>query len=94
MQRERKTSPLRILQGVIDLHAPFLVDSVIWRDIVLADPPEHELLLEACTNPDLLACSTDHILSICSTELLSCHQLEYRSCQYWDAQGNWGWWSH
>ena len=79
---EKNGRSSRTLQGIVDLHAPFLVDSVVWRDVVLADPPEHELLLEARIDPDLLARSTDHVLSLRSAILSTSHQLECRSHQY------------
>ena len=82
MKKKTKGMLSRVLQGIGDLHAPFLVDTVIRRDVVLADSPEHELLLESRIDPDLLARSTDYILSICGTKLSSGHQLEYRSHQH------------
>ena len=72
----------RTMQRIVDPHAPFLVDPVVWRDVVLADPPEHELLQEARPNPDLLTHSTKCVLSIGSANLLSSHHLKYRSLQH------------
>jgi len=71
----------RTMQGVVDPHAPFLVDPVVWRDVVLAELPEHELLLETRVKPDLLANSTKRVLSCGPANVLSSHHLKYRSFQ-------------
>jgi hypothetical protein len=71
-----------MMQGILDLQAPLLVDPVVWCDVVSTDSPEHELLLEARNNPDLLARSADYILGLGSVELLSRHQLKSRSRQH------------
>ena len=70
------------MQGIVDLHAPFLVDPVVWRDVVLTDPPEHELLIEARLNPDLLSHSTKRILSVGSVDVLGGHHLKNRLFQH------------
>lgn len=71
-----------MLQVTFELDAPFPVDSVIWGDVVLADSPDPELLLEAWKNPSLSARSADPILSLRSTELLGSHQLRRQFRQY------------
>ena len=70
------------MQGILDLQAPLLVDPIVRCDIVLADSPKHELLLEARDNPDLLTRSADCILGLCSVEPPSRHQLKCRSRQH------------
>lgn len=62
-----------MMQGILDPHAPLLVDSIIWRDVVLAETPERELFLEARINPDLLTRSANSVLSVGSAEPLTSH---------------------
>lgn len=76
--REWEGVESRTAQGVINLHAPLPVDPVIWRDVVLADAPEHELLVETRINPSLFTCSADDIHGLCSTTALTSHELKYR----------------
>ena len=70
------------MQGIVNLHAPLLVNPVVWCDVVLADLPEHELLMEARLNPDLFAYSAKRILSFGRANLLSSHHLKNRLFQH------------
>lgn len=78
----RKAERSRMLQRTFELHTPFLVDSVIRRDAVLTDSPDHELLLEASSKPDLFTRSADDFLGLRSAEFSGGHQLERRFHQY------------
>jgi len=74
----RKPERLRTLQRTFELHAPVPVDSVIRCDVVTANSPDHELLLEAGSEPDLFTRSADQVLSLSSVDVPGGHQI----CSY------------